>query len=61
MTCKSFATVKFDLWPSASRLSGVVLKCSYISLIIGSRSSKCENNLLEVMACEFFASVKFNR
>ena len=38
----------------------IILKGSYISLIIGSRASKSDTNLLEIMGCESFASVKFD-
>ena len=35
-------------------------KRPYISLIIGPQASKCENTSWEVMACEFFPSIKFD-
>ena len=38
-------------WLSYHMLNGIILfKKSYISLIIATRGSKCENNLKEVMA-----------
>ena len=38
----------------------ILLKRPYISLIIGTRGSKCENNLQKVMAWEPFPNVKFD-
>ena len=45
MACESLASVDCDRGP--------------YPLISGSRLSKCENNLWEIIACESFASVKF--
>ena len=36
-----------------------MLKRPYISLIIGSRASKYENNLPEIIVCECFANLTF--
>ena len=51
------------IWPSfKNKIShGVILlKRSYISLIIATRGSECENNLKEVMTWESFPNVAFD-
>ena len=48
-----------NLTPASKSVWVIVLKRSYISLIIGSRASRCENHLQEIVGCESFASVKF--
>ena len=44
MVCES-TSFKFDVWTRFKIKSGYYIKKCYISLIIGSRASKYENNL----------------
>ena len=57
---QSLQSVKILSLTPASRSDWVIiLKRSHISLI-GSRASKCENNLKEIVACESFVSFEFD-
>ena len=40
-------------------LDGIILLKIYISLIIATRGSKCENNLYQVMAWDYFEIADF--
>ena len=48
------------LTPASLSTRFIILKSSCIFLIISSRTSKCVNILKDIMACESFASVKFD-
>ena len=61
MDWESFGVVRFDLGPLLQGQMRIAKpKSVYNSLTIGPRGLHCENNLLEIMGCEFFYVVRFD-
>ena len=58
MACTSLTRVKSELLQCQVGSSYYKYERLYISLI-GSKASKCENNIYEIMDCKYNARIKF--